>query len=191
MCHERRLTKSDFTAPRTSPGSVPGTTVPSCDRATPNPRAAAPQVLYNQICSIAIAAALQCSLTRRHFFSSSSKRRCRRRRRRERRRRNLPISLIGGEACGGRGTPTVRPTHYPSILIRIKQAARGEPLPPPSLHRGFVDPYKTKSHSEPVCAPQGRRNGRGRGERGAGGRRSECNCNKGRRESGGGACYLV
>ena len=189
MRNERRLTKSVFTA--TSPGSVPGT-VPSCDRATPNPRAAAPQVLYNQICSIAIAAALQCSLTRRHFFSSSSKRRCRRRRRRrrERRRRNLLISLIGGDACGGRGTPTVRPTHYPSILIRIKQAARGEPLPPPSLHRGFVDPYKTKSHSEPVCAPQGRRNGRGRGERGACGRRSECNCNKGRRESGSGG-YLV
>ena len=100
--------------------------------ATPNPRAAAPQVLYNQICSIAIAAALQCSLTRRHFFSPSSKRRCRRRRRRERRRRNLPISLIGGDACGGRGTPTVRPTHYPSILIRIKQAPRVEPLPRPS-----------------------------------------------------------
>ena len=100
--------------------------------ATPNPRAAAPQVLYNQICSIAIAAALQCSLTRRHFFSPSSKRRCRRRcRRRERRRRNLLISLIGGDACGGRDTPTVRPTHYPSILIRIKQAPRVEPLPPP------------------------------------------------------------
>ena len=75
-------------------------------------RAAAPQVLYNQICSIAIAAALQCSLTRRHFFSPSSKRRRRRRcRRRERRRRNLLISLIGGDACGGRGTPTHSPSH--------------------------------------------------------------------------------
>ena len=78
--------------------------------------AAATQVLFNQICSIATAAALQCSLTRRHFFPS-----CRR----------TSTTKTKSPHFTDRAHPHA---HFPSILIRIKQAARVEPLAP-SLSR--------------------------------------------------------